>query len=66
VKTAINQRLDDLVVVAKNLQAIFDAEDAKQPLPTMPLCRVAVDIDQAVSKLEQHHEALANHQRQRT
>jgi hypothetical protein len=63
-KTAIAQRLEDLIAVAKKLQAILDAEDAKQPLPTMPLCRVAVDIDQAAAKLEQHAEALAVHQRQ--
>jgi hypothetical protein len=63
-KTAINQRLDDLIAVAKKLQAILDAEDAKRPLPTMLLCRAAVDIDQAAAKLKLHAEALATHQRQ--
>jgi hypothetical protein len=50
----------------QNPQAVLDAEDARQPLPTMLLCRNAVDIDQAAAKLEQHAEALATHQRQRT
>jgi hypothetical protein len=61
-KTAISQRLDDLQAVARQLQAILDHEDAKQLLPSMLLCRMAVSVDEAVGKLEQHLEALAVHQ----
>jgi hypothetical protein len=63
-KTAIAQRLDDLQAVARRLQTILDAEDAKHPLPGMLLARLAVSADDAVASLQWHHEALTTHQRQ--
>jgi hypothetical protein len=64
-KLAITQRLDDLIAVAKQLQTILDAEDARHPLPTKLLGGVAVDIEQVAAALERRVEALTKYRQQR-
>jgi hypothetical protein len=58
-KPAVHERLSDLIVVAQRLQAILDAEKPDNPLPTLPLCRTAIDVDDAVGKLERHADQLS-------
>jgi hypothetical protein len=57
-KNAISERLQNLIDTARRLQVILDAEVTLNPLPIMPLCRVALDTDHAVNLLEQHAEQL--------
>jgi hypothetical protein len=56
---AIVERLDDLVAAAERLKDLIRAECSANPLPAMALCRAAVDVDQAVSAIEQHVERLS-------
>jgi hypothetical protein len=57
-KVAISARVDDLVAAARRLQKLIDHEDPAMPLPALPLCKLAVDVDQAVLKLEAHLQKL--------
>jgi hypothetical protein len=56
---AIHERLDDLTKIAQRLQAVLDAERARDPLPIFLLCRLAIDVDNAVTMLQRPTEGLA-------
>jgi hypothetical protein len=58
-KPAITERLDDLAVVARRLQHVLDTERPDAPLPAALLCRLARDVDDAVSRLQRHAEAIS-------
>jgi hypothetical protein len=58
VKTAISERLSDLVQVAEALRVLVDAERPDRLLPGLLLARAAVDIDKAAGKLARHLSAL--------
>jgi hypothetical protein len=57
-KTAISQRLDELIVVAKRLRKVIDSEKPGATLVAMQLCWAAVAIDADCGQLERHAELL--------
>jgi hypothetical protein len=59
-KPAIHERLSDLIDAARRLQHALDAERADAPLPTFFLCRLAIDVDETVGRLERQAEAITN------
>ena len=63
-KPAIHERLDDLAAVARRLQQALDAEWPDAPLSAILLCRLAIDVEAAVSRLERQAEAISGQARQ--
>jgi hypothetical protein len=59
-KLALVERLDDLVSAAQRLQRILDGERPDLPYPVFLLCRLGIDVDDAVGKLERHAGALGS------
>jgi hypothetical protein len=57
-KLALVERLDVLVTAAQRLQRILDAERPNVPYSVFLLCRLGIDADEAVGKLEHHVRTL--------
>jgi hypothetical protein len=55
---AIVDRIEDLEKVAARLKAILNAERPGAMLPTISLCRLAIDVDETANRLAAHAEQL--------
>lgn len=53
-KSAIAERLDELVIAAQRFQALVAGERPGALLPGIALCRAALDIDTVAAKLADH------------
>jgi hypothetical protein len=56
-KPATSERLDDRVATVRHLQNALGAERPNVPLPAFLLCRLAIDVDDAVNR-PQHQAAF--------
>jgi hypothetical protein len=57
-KSAISERLTDLIGAAEQLREMIDHERPDRPLHGLLLARCAVDADHAASQLARHVELL--------
>jgi hypothetical protein len=60
VKSAILEHLGRLERLASLLRGVIDAEKNEDLVPSLQLCRLAVDVDGALSRLQNHLDVLAN------